>query len=777
MANSDYQKFEGGDFTPYCLLASQLSWLTDTLKFEKLNNPLEEPIVAGDAIMIDGEVMEITGIVADTFTVKRGCADTTPKPHQPGADIWFLRSTNTTMKEYAGGDTVGIKITPFLPSGTILDLPKATPAELTFNYRFARPYPPGQMRVNGGRWYNGARLTADDSVLNMSWVHRNRVLQQDKLFGHDEAGVTLEPNVLYAFHVDNHNGVRVRDEWGVSGNSVNYTWWQAINDFGVGLHESGQDFIGQIYFEAYLPALGSWTGYHFTLTVNNRAPYEYVAGMGVQSAQASGDQGIQPAITTAMLGRQAVQSEPMPTQHTLLTAAVSEGVGQLTAFYTPLTRMLFESPYTYLLRRGLPAVTHRVSTMTARPGDRLTDNHHVYSRNNSTNPWEQRDYPPFTPWLIIDEPLPFLTDMAKIRTSSITDGVILDDVRPGQLAALNGELVRVVDVTMEYVKVARGCADTVPNSHPAGSRIWFFEAAGGLSRLDTTWGSADLVESKIVPAVYGPALDPAVAKSDSIEMQTRVTRPFPPGQVKVDGLPWFNGARMEPGKVAVLTWAQRNRLSQGTAVLDHNAPQIAHEYGTTYRLKIALKLPGANGKKVEVIIREEMVDGTTWSYTYDKAVADGRRAAQILDVCGFVVVPLYLDAMRDGQENWQGYSIPLVLPAPVCPINKPPGGGQGPSPETPGGGPGGGTGGGSEPGGGGQQPGTEEPNPPDPKPPLIPETWPPVPPDPIDPQQPGEPNPGDTDPEPGDTGEHWDFTWDIHWDAFRRNGGNNQGEG
>jgi len=172
------------------------------------------------------------------------------------------------------------------------------------------------------------------------------------------------------------------------------------------------------------------------------------------------------------------------------------------------------------------------------------------------------------------------------------------------------------------------------------------------------------------------------------------------------------------------------------------------------------------------------VDGRTFTFTYDMAKIVGSRAASVMQVCGWVTVPLYVDAMRDDLENWQGYSIPLTLPAPPCPPGQYPGGGQGPNPSTPGGGNnGGGSGGGGNNGGNGNNgpdnPNPNNPDPVDPKPP----TWPPIPPDPIDPQQPGEPNPTDTTPDPDDNGEHWDFTWDIHWDAYRRYGDNNQGNG
>lgn len=785
MAASDYEKFAGGDFTPFAKLKNTLGYLDAVVQFEKLVNPDEEDLMPGEPVMIGNEIMDIVSVIRNgregSMTVKRGCADTTPRPIPSGVDVWFLRGTNTTMKEYAGGDEVAIKTLPYLPSSDTLAVEAAAPSNLKFNFRFARPYPPGQMRANGARWYSGARLTSDTPTLNLTWVHRNRVLQADKLFGHDEASVTPEIGQVYSFTVKDHNGRVVRNEFGIVGESVNYTWWQAVNDFDVGIDPTGREFIGSIYFATWRESYDSWTGYTIPLQLNNRSPFMYASLTGEQIGHASEERMMMPSAFASSVGEQTGQEDPLPSTHTMLVSNLGEGAGLLTAFFTQLTRLLTEAPYTRLLRQGKNPMETKVLTMVARPSDRLTDNHIIYSRNDKTHPWVQRDYPPFTPWLVIKEEMPFMTTKAAIRTTSLYDGVPLTEVRVGQMAVINDEIVRVVELTHEFITVARGCVDTVPAHQPAGARMWFIECGHGLSKPDGSWGSEDIVESKVLPAVYGPPLDPAEAATDKLEMARRVERPFPPGQVLINGRPWFKGDTAEQGKSHLITWVQRNRLSQGVNILDHLSNDVMHEPGTRYRFKISLKMPGpVPGKPVEVIIRQAMVDGHSFTYTYDMAIVDGIRASQLLKVCGYVVVPAYLDAVRDGLSNWQGYAMPLVLPAPACPINTNPGGGQGPwNPETPGGN--GSTGGGggnpSIPGTPGVDPGTDGPNPPDPGVDPKPPTWPPIPPDPIDPKEPGEPDPDDTKPDPGDTGEHWDYTWDIHWDAYRRIGGNDQGEG
>ena len=85
----------------------------------------------------------------------------------------------------------------------------------------------------------------------------------------------------------------------------------------------------------------------------------------------------------------------------------------------------------------------------------------------------------------------------------------------------------------------------------------------------------------MVPGVYGAKqLDPLDVPRDSITIRRRAFLPFPPGEVRVNGQPWFVGARAEPGQDMVITWRQRNRVTQGDSVLDHHASRVAHEAGT-----------------------------------------------------------------------------------------------------------------------------------------------------------------------------------------------------
>lgn len=67
----------------------------------------------------------------------------------------------------------------------------ATVQTLKFRQRQARPYPPGNVRVNGKLTTTLPALT--EPGLTLSWSHRDRLLQADNLVSHSEADTGQKP--------------------------------------------------------------------------------------------------------------------------------------------------------------------------------------------------------------------------------------------------------------------------------------------------------------------------------------------------------------------------------------------------------------------------------------------------------------------------------------------------------------------------------------------------------------------------------------------------------
>lgn len=480
MSNDDYKIARGGSFAPVAKLSINLDRMSEVIPFTQFNEPYPDSLHVGMSAMIGDEMILVYELGTGTMKARRGCMDTIPAPHNVGDSIWFIESDiQGGFKEYTAGQQIGVKVLPYIPAGKTLPLTAAAPYGLTFNWRFFRPYPPAQMRCNTARWYMPALLNADTAALALSWVDRNRVVQADQLVGHDEADVAPEAGTTYTMRVYD-GGTLVRTEAGITGHGFNYTWAQAISDFGVGTDPEGMDFPGHIIFCSVRDDIESWQNYRIDFTLNNRHAFEFAAMSTSLVMQEDPQPALMRGIVSAESTSLTAQTEDYGPTKSMMSAQIVEAAGMLTSFYTPLTRKLFESTYVYNAKRGHSPVINATMSTTARPMDRLTDSHKLYGRGHPTQTFGVKDMPEFTPWVDVDNMLMPLDTVVNFTRSSLTDGVPLSNVRVGQFAILGGEIVRVDAITSSSVTIARGCLDTVPANHRDNDRLWFIEAAGGI---------------------------------------------------------------------------------------------------------------------------------------------------------------------------------------------------------------------------------------------------------------------------------------------------------
>lgn len=160
-----------------------------------------------DADMIEPETHAAIGneeIYIESFTsatgvlvVKRGVLDTIPREHAEGDLIFFWDEySGGDNKEYVAGEVLGVKIMPTTGQGQ-LDLAAAPEDSLEMNSRAIRPYPPGNVKINGE--YSVEKITGNAEI---SYASRNRSQQTGgNLIGwYDdavtpEAGMTIECDV------------------------------------------------------------------------------------------------------------------------------------------------------------------------------------------------------------------------------------------------------------------------------------------------------------------------------------------------------------------------------------------------------------------------------------------------------------------------------------------------------------------------------------------------------------------------------------------------------
>jgi hypothetical protein len=224
----------------------------------------------------------------------------------------------------------------------------------------------------------------------------------------------------------------------------------------------------------------------------------------------------------------------------------------------------------------------------------------------------------------------------------LTDSTALDEFEVGEALILEDEVLRVdaVNVATLTVTVARGCLDTIPASHDAGAAVWSLD--DDLVSDLREYAQTETVETKVLTRTSSDLLDEADAPTLSVTLVARHDKPYPPGDVKVDGQSIYSmsGAHSEP----VLTFTDRDRLSQGDQLIEHGAPSVGPEAGVTYTVRV--KTPDG----VTTLRTETITSG--WTYTAAMQAADGVTTSTVV---------IELESVRGGVVSWQHYTFTIVV--------------------------------------------------------------------------------------------------------------------
>lgn len=196
-----------------------------------LTSPLDFGAIAvGNIALIDDEMLVVTAINASTYelTLARGALDTVPAAHAAGARMWIVKP-HYVQPEYVFGETAQLRLLPKTGRGQ-LALGGATTISRAIDRRFIRPYPPGNVQINGQ--YFPATASGD---LTITWARRNRVQQtapQAPRF--TDADVTPEAGSTVTLRVYNAQtgGALIRTVTGLTGTSYTYTEATAAADNG-----------------------------------------------------------------------------------------------------------------------------------------------------------------------------------------------------------------------------------------------------------------------------------------------------------------------------------------------------------------------------------------------------------------------------------------------------------------------------------------------------------------------------------------------------------------
>lgn len=216
---SGYEEADQLDFAPYAVLSAAVTKTATTLPITDEND--FENIEIGSFAQVGNELVRIDAYDANTgtLTVGRGVLDTVPQEHAAGAVVfcWDVFGA-ADPTEYVAGEEIGVKVTPVSGAG-VLPLEDAAEILVTLEQRAYRPYPPGDLRINGDSYQD----IAYSGELTLTWKHRDRVQQTGgTLIDHTGADIGPEPGTTYRVR-GYLNDALVHTEEDIAGTSATWT--------------------------------------------------------------------------------------------------------------------------------------------------------------------------------------------------------------------------------------------------------------------------------------------------------------------------------------------------------------------------------------------------------------------------------------------------------------------------------------------------------------------------------------------------------------------------
>ena len=208
---------------------------------------------------------------------------------------------------------------------------------------------------------------------------------------------------------------------------------------------------------------------------------------------------------------------------------------------------------------------------------------------------------------------------------------------------VNDEIMAFVsfDVVTSVITVKRGCFDTVPQKHAAGSKVFGWDNYSGIDDLE--YLSGENVSLKALTLTGSDVLELSEATAHSLILSSRAIRPYPPANVKVNSE--YYPAEIETD--LILTWVDRNRLQQtGGGILGWYEGGVTIEPDTHTHLI----LTQLDENDVELATTNANLTGTT---SYSMPISSMQVDARSIRVV--------LKTIRDGYECLNPFDCTIEL--------------------------------------------------------------------------------------------------------------------
>lgn len=277
----------------------------------------------------------------------------------------------------------------------------------------------------------------------------------------------------------------------------------------------------------------------------------------------------------------------LPTQAAISAPPADDGWTPIdnTALPVPL-RLIQEAPYYELVQLlGQTAIDDDLTNNPdlgylmasgIRPSAEGSINAAVYV--DSGGGYEDSDTMDFSPSAQLDGDI-----TAGQKTFSIKNVENIDEIELGTHCQIGDELCRVDAISASSITVGRSVLDTAAVPHFDNDYIVFWDAYPASDEVEYT--ASDSLNVKLLTTTGEGVLDESSAPTDNLVMDSRAIRPYPPGNVKLNG-EYFPVEISGLANIG-LTWAHRDRSQQTSGTFyDYEDGNIGPEVGQTYTLRL-----------------------------------------------------------------------------------------------------------------------------------------------------------------------------------------------
>lgn len=169
-------------------------------------------------------------------------------------------------------------------------------------------------------------------------------------------------------------------------------------------------------------------------------------------------------------------------------------------------------------------------------------------------------------------------DGTVIELSSVTD---LTEIDVNEVALIGDERVSIKEIEGTKLTIDRAVEDTLPQAHAAETVIKFI--GDGMFVSNETYAEGQSEEVRLLTTLPSGTLLPPKATKETITFKGRQGRPFPPANIKLNGVYAPTELDLKQGLTVPVTFRTRNRLQQTAGYLSWFADSdITPEAGTTY---------------------------------------------------------------------------------------------------------------------------------------------------------------------------------------------------